>query len=80
MVDAADGDESSVVGPESGVDVFGLVLGLVSVEPLGPVGLPIESSLKSLFKQSAPVPETGPRTIAMVLEKTRLRITGEGRA
>ena len=48
LVDAADGDESSVVGPESGVDVFGLVLGLVSVEPLGPVGLPIESFYEPL--------------------------------
>ena len=70
LVDVADGDEPSVVATESGVDVLGLalgfVLGLVSVEPLGPVGLPIESSLKSLFKHTAPVPETGPRTIAMV--------------
>ncbi|CAB4802332.1 unannotated protein [freshwater metagenome] len=66
LVDVADGDEPSVETPVSEVDVLGFVLGLVSVEPFGPVGLPIESSLKSLFKHTAPVPETGPRTIAMV--------------
>jgi len=67
LVDVEGGDESPVTAPESGTELLGFELGLVSVDPLVPVGLPIESSVKSVFKQWAPALDTGPRTIAIVL-------------